>query len=97
MMQGLQVFDDKGNLVFDAANRITIILGQTSLAPNQTLIIYNDAFAEAGTPFILTTMLYSPNDYVKYSVSGNALTLQYINIKIPYQSPNIITVTYGTF
>ena len=74
-MQGLQVFDEQGNTVVDATKRLSVILGQATLNANGNITVYSDGFSY-GTAFIYSNNLGSDR-HLKYSVSGNSMTIQY--------------------
>lgn len=50
MATGLRVWDASGNLILDVTDRITRILGYTTLAANSSSSLSNDGFL-TGTPF----------------------------------------------
>ena len=94
-MQGLQVFDGAGNLVFDASTSLTVVLGEVSLAPKATINITNDGFLN-GLPFIVTTTM-GIGTWVDYSLSGSTLTLTY---RVANWNRNTLTnetILYGVY
>ena len=94
-MQGLQVFDGGGNLIFDATTSLTVVLGEVSIAPKATVNITNDGLLN-GKPFIITTTM-GMGTWVDYSVSGNTLTLTY---KVASWNRNTLTnetILYGVY
>ena len=96
-MQGLQVFDGSGNLVFDATKRLSVILGQVALNANEHITVYSDGFSY-GTAFIYSNNLGSDR-HLKYSVSGNSMSIQY---ELGFMSRSlsnhpIANILYGVF
>jgi len=94
-MQGLQVFDASGNIIFDATTSVTVVLGEISIAPKATVNIVNDGLLY-GKPFIVTSTI-GRGTWIDYSVSGNTLTLTY---QVPTWKTGIQpneTVLYGVY
>ncbi len=75
-MQGLQVFDASGRLIFDASTSLTVVLGEVIIAPKTTVTVTNDGLLN-GNPFIVATDMAAAGNWIDYSVSGNTLTLTY--------------------
>ena len=94
-MQGLQVFDGGGNLVFDATTSLTVVLGEVSIAPKATINITNDGLLN-GKPFIVTSAM-SRDTWIDYSVSGNQLTLTYRVSSWNNSVTTNKTVLYGVY
>ena len=94
-MQGLQVFDSGGKLLFDASTSLTVVLGEVTIAPRATVNIVNNGLLY-GKPFIVTSTMGN-GTWIDYSVSGNTLTLTY---QVPTwktgTQPNE-TVLYGVY
>ena len=94
-MQGLQVFDGGGNLVFDTTTSLTVVLGEVSIAPKATINITNDGLLN-GKPFIVTSAMCR-NTWIDYSVSGNQLTLTYRVSSWNNSVTTNETVLYGVY
>ena len=75
-MQGLQVFDASGRLIFDASTSLTVVLGEVIIAPKTTVTVTNDGLLN-GNPFIVATDMAAAGNLIDYSVCGNTLTLTY--------------------
>ena len=94
-MQGLQVFDGGGNLVFDTTTSLTVVLGEVSIAPKATINITNDGLLN-GKPFIVTSAM-GRGTWIDYSVSGNQLTLTYRVSSWNNSVTTNETVLYGVY
>lgn len=96
VMQGLQVFDASGRLIFDASTSLTVVLGEVSIAPKATVSVTNDGLLN-GNPFIVTSNAVGAGNWVDYSVSGNTLTLTYQIPSWNNASFNDEKVIYGVY
>lgn len=94
-MQGLQVFDGAGNLVFDITTSLTSIVGEVTLTPKATATIQSEAFSN-GKPFIVADKV-PVHTWISYSLSGDIMTLTY-NIPNWYGgTPTNVTVLCGVY
>lgn len=96
-MQGLQVFNEKGVLVFDGTRKITVVLGTFSLEPGNTISITNEIFT-IGTVFIYSAFL-GWDRTISYTQNGSTVTFTYVIGPVaknmtPHPTAN---VTYGVF
>ena len=77
MPQGLQVWDDSGNLIVDTATRLGRILGVTTISASSGTVV-NSGFS-GGTPFWIAIPLATGD--VEHgpdiSVSGTTLTYNF--------------------
>lgn len=95
-MQGLQVFDEFGNLVFDATHRITVVIGSATILPRQTIQATDSAFAN-GSVFVITKGI-DGQDYIDYSLSNNTLTMTWVRGNKPSAGvATSATLIYGVY
>lgn len=78
-MQGLQVFDEYGNLIVDNTSRLTLYLGELTLkkGSNDTATITDSRFAN-GKPFYVCVTV-STRGSVAVSFSGNTMTARLVD------------------
>ena len=75
-MQGLQVFDSNGKLIFDASSSLTVVLGEVIVAPKATISVKNEGLLN-GKPFIVTSNTMGTGSWIDYSVNGDTITITY--------------------
>ena len=68
-MQGLQVWDEHGNLIIDTSTQTTSILGNIDISSPGTYSVTDSRFG-LGTPFYMTDDFYNGVDIVA-ALSGN--------------------------
>ena len=95
-MQGLQVFDSSGNLVFDVTNRLSLVIGEIDVPVGTTKTVQSNLFSE-GSLFIISKNSVA-GSHINYSLSGNVLTLKHIYTQVVnWVTPSTITVIYGVY
>ena len=95
-MQGLQVFDGGGNLMFDVTNRLTLVIGEIVLPANTTKTVQSSLFSEGNLYIISKNSVVG--SYIEYSLSGDVLTLKHRFVKwLDTTAPRDITVIYGVY
>ena len=95
-MQGLQVFDEFGDLVFDMTNRLTLVIGEIVVPANTTKTVQSSLFSE-GSLYIISKNSVA-GSHINYSLSGDVLTLKHIYTQVVnWVTPTAITVIYGVY
>lgn len=95
-MQGLQVFDGAGNLVFDVTNRLTLVIGEVVMSANTTKTVQSSLFSEGNLYIISKNAVVG--SYIEYSLSGDVLTLKHVYTKwMSASTPRDVTVIYGVY
>ena len=95
-MQGLQVFDSAGNLVFDVTNRLTLVIGEIVIPANQIKTVQSNLFSDGSLYIICKNSVAGSR--IDFSLSGDVLTLKHIYTKVVnWVTPSPITVIYGVY
>lgn len=95
-MQGLQVWDELGNLIVDTSTRLTLYLGSIKLQKgvNETVTITDSGFSK-GKPFYVCTTITSKGS-VAVSFNGNTMSCKLIDGL--YTGNNYsVTIIYGVY
>lgn len=92
-MQGLQVWDEHGNILIDTSTQTTSVLGNININSPGTYSVTDNRFG-LGTPFYMTDGFYNGVDIVA-TLSGN----KYIfTVKqLPYGTYEPFKIIYGVY
>ena len=95
-MQGLQVFDGSGKMIFDVTNRLSLVIGEIDVPVYTTKTVQSNLFSE-GSLFIISKNSEA-GSLIEYSLSGDVLTLKHVYSElVNWVTPTTITVIYGVY
>ena len=95
-MQGLQVFDGSGNLVFDVTNRLSLVIGEIDVPVGTTKTVQSNLFSEGSLYIICKNLVVGSR--IDFSLSGDVLTLKHIYTQVVnWVTPSTATVIYGVY
>lgn len=92
-MQGLQVWDENGNIVIDTSTQTTSVLGNITINSPGTYSITDSRFG-LGKPFYMTDDFYNGIDIVAI-LSGNTYTFTVKQLQYGTYEP--FKIIYGVY
>lgn len=102
MGQGLQVFNELGNIVFDTNTKTIKVLEQFKIVPNMDKTFIHPLLA-TDTPFYIITPVATGNliDQITITSLSNGFRVQTNNLRTtqgnPYPNVDFLEITIGVF